>query len=158
MKVVAKDYTERLGLFQAKQPQIPFYSSVTEQLNPDLSTSYWVLNLISPVLFKSAAASALQSQDNATFVEVGPHSALQGPIRQNIQGAGKSADYIATLVRDMDASQALLSTAGNLWLNGITVDFHAVNGSPKAVKLLTNLPTYSWQYDGEYWLENRPKS
>lgn len=156
MKLVANGYARRLGGVKAKAPQVPFYSSVTEQTNPDLSASYWILNLICPVLFRSAVAAALHSQENVTFVEVGPHSALQGPIRQTIQGEEKTADYVATLVRDTDARQAILSTAGNLWLAGVpSIDLHAVNGAPANPKLLTDLPTYSWHYDGEYWNENR---
>ncbi|KAK0611428.1 acyl transferase domain-containing protein [Immersiella caudata] len=155
MKFVADSYAARLGSIQAKTPQIPFYSSVTAKSNPDLSEGYWIQNLVSPVLFKSAVAAALEAHDNATFVEIGPHSALQGPIRQTIQAANKTAEYIGTLIRDVDALQAALNAAGNLWLAGVSrIDLHAVNGSPAGVKFLTNLPSYSWNYT-ELWLENR---
>lgn len=154
MKLVAKDYAALLGTVNASQPQVPFYSSVTKGVNSDLSTSYWTENLVSPVLFKGAIQTALQSHDNLTFVEIGPHSALAGPIRQTIQSETKSnAGYIATLVRKKDAHLSMLSTAGNLWLAGIPdLDLNAVN---EGGELLTDLPTYSWHYDGEYWLENR---
>ena len=157
MKVVASDYAARLGIIKAKEPQVPFYPSATDQANPDLSTSYWIQNLVSPVLFMGAVQAALRSQDNVIFVEVGPHSALAGPIRQTIQSEGKpGAEYIATFVRDADAYQSMLSTAGNLWLAGVSsINLGTVNGEPEGGKLLTNLPTYSWNYDGEYWLENR---
>ncbi|OLN81992.1 Lovastatin diketide synthase LovF 19, partial [Colletotrichum chlorophyti] len=157
MKVVADAYAARLGTVEAKQPRVPFYSSVTKGVNSDLSTSYWTENLVSPVLFKGAVQTALQSHESLTFVEVGPHSALAGPIRQTIQGEGKTnAGYIPTLVRNEDAYQSILSTAGNLWLIGTpNLNLGAVNGNPEGGKLLTDLPTYSWHYDGEYWLENR---
>jgi SAM-dependent methyltransferase len=157
MKFVADDYAARLGTINANQPQVPFYSSVTKGVNSDLSTSYWTDNLVSPVLFKGAVQTALQSHENLTFLEIGPHSALAGPIRQTIQGEGKSnAGYIATLVRNEDAYHSILSTAGNLWLIGTPdLDLSAVNGKQDGRQLLTDLPTYSWHYDGEYWLENR---
>ncbi|KAF4945826.1 hypothetical protein FGADI_11645 [Fusarium gaditjirri] len=159
MKLVAHDYAARLGTVNASQPQVPFYSSVTRGVNSDLSTSYWTENLVSPVLFKGAIQTALQSHDNLTFVEIGPHSALAGPIRQTIQSEIKSnAGYISTLVRKKDAHMSILTTAGNRWLAGTPdLDLSAVNlhGKPEGGELLTDLPTYSWHYDGEYWLENR---
>jgi SAM-dependent methyltransferase len=159
MKLVAQDYAARLGTVNASQPQVPFYSSVTRGVNSDLSTSYWTENLVAPVLFKGAIQTALQSHDNLTFVEIGPHSALAGPIRQTIQSEIKSnAGYISTLVRKRDAHLSILSTAGNLWLAGTPdLDLSAVDldGRPEGGELLTDLPTYSWHYDGEYWLENR---
>lgn len=155
MQAVAKSYAARLGAVEAKTPAVPFYSSVTADSTPELSTQYWVQNLVSPVLFSSAVDAALQAHDNVTFVELGPHSALQGPIRQTIQASQKTAEYMGTLVRDTDAYQAVLSTAGNLWLSGYAgLDLHAANGSPDNVKFLTNLPNYSWNYT-ELWLENR---
>lgn len=176
MKAAAGDYAARLGTIEAAAPQVPFYSSVAAgQVNQDLSTAYWVENLVSPVLFKSAVQTALRSQDNVTFVEVGPHSALAGPIRQTVlgevnEGAEKAemkggkkpaaAEYISTLVRDADAYESMLNTAGQLWLAGApTLDLGAVeaglDGGHASGQLLTDLPTYSWHYDGSYWLENR---
>src|SRR5688572_6499048 len=115
MKLVAQDYAARLGTVNASQPQVPFYSSVTRGVNKDLSTSYWTENLVSPVLFRGAIQTALQSHNNLTFVEIGPHSALAGPIRQTFQSEIKSnAGYISTLVRRKDAHLSILSTAGNL--------------------------------------------
>ncbi|KAJ3942786.1 uncharacterized protein N0V96_007008 [Colletotrichum fioriniae] len=56
MKTAAADFTSRLeGLLENKEPQIPFYSSVTGEKNTDMSHTYWVRNVISPVLFNSAS-------------------------------------------------------------------------------------------------------
>ena len=155
MKVVASDYLYQLGTIDAKRPQVPFYSSVYGNTTNDLSSSYWVQNLVSPVLFKTAVQVLLadsSSSSNLAFVEVGPHSALAGPTRQILQSEGRSAEYIATLTRNTDAYQSVLQTAGNLWLAGVDVKLASVNPPGS---FLTDLPTYSWHYDGEYWVENR---
>lgn len=155
MKVVASDYLFQLGTINAKEPQVPFYSSVSGKITTDLSTSYWVQNLVSPVLFKTAVQVLLAdspSSSNLAFVEVGPHSALAGPTRQILQSEGRSAEYIATLTRNTEAYESVLRTAGNLWLASVDVNLAAVNPHGN---FLTDLPTYSWHYDGEYWVENR---
>ena len=155
MKVVASDYLYQLGAINAKVPQVPFYSSVTGKITTDLSASYWVQNLVSPVLFKTAVQALLaesSSSSNLAFVEVGPHSALAGPTRQILQSEGRPAEYIATLIRNTEAYESVLRTAGNLWLAGVDVNLAAVNPHGN---LLTDLPTYPWHYDGEYWVENR---
>jgi SAM-dependent methyltransferase len=153
MKAVASDYANRLGTINVKEPQVPFYSSVSGELCYDFSASYWVQNFVSPVLFKSAVQAVLANPpSNIAFVEVGPHSALAGPTRQILQGEGKSAEYIATLVRDADGLESVLRTAGNLWLAGFDVNLSAVNPPGE---FLTDLPTYAWYYSGEYWFETR---
>jgi SAM-dependent methyltransferase len=69
-----------------------------------------------------------------------------------IKSEGKPAEYIATLIRDTDGCGSVLRTAGNLWLAGVDVNLAAVNPSGN---FLTDLPTYPWHYDGDYWMENR---
>lgn len=72
-----------------KPPSLPFFSSVTggifgNQKGNDLGPKYWQTNLESPVLFKSAVSALLESHNfpNEIVLELGPHSALAGPLRQ----------------------------------------------------------------------------
>ncbi|KAK1594233.1 LOW QUALITY PROTEIN: beta-ketoacyl synthase domain-containing protein [Colletotrichum navitas] len=124
MQTAAEDFTSLLeGL-----PCVPFYSSVTGVKNTDMSHSYWVNNVLSPVLFSTAVRSVLDDFTSPVFVEIGPHSALAGPIRQILQFESRTAQYIPTL------------TAGELWLAGTTIDIAV---------FLTDLPTYPWHYDKE---------
>ncbi len=99
---------------------IPMISSVTGDIvsAEDLATAqYWALNLASPVEFEKAFASYLAySSQKASRIagktpvtdfsavthvlEVGPHSALQGPIREILRDhAGPKPQYVASLVR-----------------------------------------------------------
>jgi hypothetical protein len=154
MQAAAADFTSRLeGLqLQNKEPLIPFYSSVTGERNTDMSPAYWVRNAVSPVLFNNVIQTALDDFKSPVFVEIGPHSALAGPIRQILQLKNSTAQYIPTLIRNQHAVSSTLNTAGKLWLAGARVDIAAVNPPGD---YLTNLPTYPWQYDEEYWVESR---
>ncbi|OHX00905.1 beta-ketoacyl synthase domain-containing protein [Colletotrichum incanum] len=153
MKTAADDFTSRLeGLLQNKKPNVPFYSSVTGVKNIDMSHSYWVKNVVSPVLFNTAVQSVLDDFKSPVFVELGPHSALAGPIRQILQLKNRTAQYIPTLVRNQNAVSAVLKAAGELWLAGTNIDVAVVNPPGE---FLTDLPAYPWHYDKEYWLESR---
>ena len=72
-----------------KEPTKLFFSSVTGALigkSTALGAEYWQRNLESPVLFKAAISAILQHQvgKHALFLEIGPHSALAAPLRQNM--------------------------------------------------------------------------
>ncbi|KAI6309894.1 Type I Iterative PKS [Pyricularia oryzae] len=150
------------GIRSAYRPlQVPMYSSVTAGRIDQVSTAYYIRNMVSPVLFDGAVRALLRDFGTATppiFVEVGPHSAFAGPIRQILQSEparGATARYIPTLIRHRhDATALLRETAGNLWLAGVDVDLAAVN---PAGRRLADLPTYKWHYEPgrEYWTEAR---
>ena len=157
MKTIETKYRDLLGKrIHAKESLVPFYSSVLGSLmenNGLLSTSYWVKNLTSPVLFSSAVSSIVKTvSERKAFLEVGPHSALAGPVRQTLRSESQDAQYIATLIRNEDGMKNLLKAAGELWASNVDVNLEAVNPPGR---LLTDLPTYAWNYDGVYWYESR---
>ena len=157
MRTVEAKYRAFLGKdIHAQEPKVPFFSSVTGALLDNieiLSTAYWVRNLTSPVLFLSAVEAATEHIAGArAFLEIGPHSALAGPIRQIIRKVGKDAHYVSTLVRNDNALNCLLKSAGELWISGYKVDLNTINPPGH---ILTDLPTYPWNHDGEYWSESR---
>lgn len=94
MNLVAKEYTESLRTVKSPKPSnTHFYSSLLGRLsNPDeLDATYWVQNLTCPVRFDEAVNSMSQPMDDYKtgvnfLLELGPHSALQGPIKQILQG------------------------------------------------------------------------
>lgn len=105
----------------SNRPSVSFFSSVTGKrvTEPDeLGPSYWRRNLESPVLFYSAVSAILSevSQENL-FLEIGPHSALAGPLRQIFKNAHMKTtpSYVATLIRGTDGTESLLNTMGQLY-------------------------------------------
>ena len=157
MKTVESQYRSLLGNnVHATEPSVPFFSSVTGNLLEEggiLSTSYWVQNLVSPVLFFSAVTSTIERLGNPSmFLEIGPHSALAGPVRQTIRKLKRDDYYVPTLVRHEDSYKCLLKTAGELWSHKTMIRLTTVNPPGNT---LTDLPTYPWNYDGEFWCESR---
>ncbi|KAJ5379544.1 Fum1p [Penicillium cosmopolitanum] len=136
-----------------------FFSTVTSQAVQDpkeLDAAYWRRNLQSPVLFNDAVKSILADPENGqSFIEVGPHSALSGPLRQIFNASSLKTDpvYIPTLTRHADdARSQLLYTVGSAYLLGETVNFQETNGDGDT---LTNLPSYPWQHTGRHWHQSR---
>lgn len=90
MNLVAKEYTESLRAIKPPKPSTSrFYSSLLGRLakSSELDASYWVQNLTCPVRFDEAVNSMCQPIDDHKtgvnfLLELGPHSALQGPIKQ----------------------------------------------------------------------------
>lgn len=157
MKTVEAKYSNFLSqAIHAKEPTVPFYSSVTGGLSrkgENLSASYWLQNMVSPVLFFSAVSAIIDTVSQPlVFLEIGPHAALAGPVGQIMKKKAKEAHYVSTLVRNEDALMSLLKTAGELWLSNVDVMFESINPPGK---LLTDLPTYPWNYEGQYWYESR---
>ena len=85
MDDVATQYLESLRSVTPKaQTQVRFYSSVkgSSADTSTLNASYWVENMLSPVQFLDGVQSMynkLQGPD--VLVEIGPHSALEAPLK-----------------------------------------------------------------------------
>lgn len=141
------------------KPQAPhthFISSVyakTLSQASDFGPKYWQENLERPVLFHSAAKRLLEECSDASIhLEVGPHSALAGPLRQ-IYAEQKSSttQYWSSLTRGKDDTDALLETLGQMYCAGVNIRPLISPGA----QVLTQLPTYPWHYDQSYWNETR---
>lgn len=161
MLAVAEEYEKRLqSLAASKKPEVPFYSAVTSEKITEgnvLDAAYWVRNLTSPVLFSNAIQKLIDDRAfSKTFLEIGPHSALAGPLRQIFRANPSCKDeYIPSLIRGENASVGILKTAGELWLNNIVVDLETVSGKEK---FLVDLPLYPWHYEERLWSESRLSS
>lgn len=120
MSPIATKYEEMMKPHHTgtKGWKCPFYSSLYGKLadsKMELGPLYWKDNMVSPVLFFSAARQLLDDLPEITaMVEIGPHPALQGPVRQIIESKSPqpSVTYLGTLVRDKPAHDAVLTTLG----------------------------------------------
>ncbi|KJZ71022.1 hypothetical protein HIM_09587 [Hirsutella minnesotensis 3608] len=136
-------------------PSIPVVSSLTGEVmdgNTPFDPTYWVRNLVSPVLFSKAVGKLLERSGDGVFLEIGPHSALRGPLRQITAHVSKPCNYQSVLQRGSDSAVSFLSAIGSLYQQGVTVDlgsFFAGNAT------LSNLPTYPWDHTDSFWYESR---
>lgn len=152
------------------QSEAIFVSSVTgEPYNGCPGPDYWRANLESPVEF-SAAMTTICGLNRFHFLEIGPHSALEMPIKQILAEVGVaegSMQYDTAISRNKNSTKTALTLVGNLYLHGHDINLLLVNGldlssnfSSKAVqkaqyKVLPHLPPYRWIYDGLLWHEPR---
>jgi acyl transferase domain-containing protein len=141
----------------AKPPKKLFFSSVTgKQLTfeCDLGAKYWQRNLESPVLFRSAIRSIMEHEiaNDMVFLEIGPHSALAGPLRQIQTQHSNSSPYVSALIRNHNDVESFLTAIGALHSLNTLVDLTKVinRGSP-----LPDLPRYPWDHSQKFWYESR---
>ncbi len=137
-------------------PKIPFYSSVKGKVlheASDFGPQYWQDNLESPVLFRSAVRALLAgSKECSVHLEVGPHAALSGPLRQTYNETSMSINYVPTLVRGKDDTESFLEAVGQLYSLGIEISYPSVSEN---TQVLTDIPAYPWHYERSYWSETR---
>lgn len=174
MNRLSAPYLEAIKDIQAKDSKSgrQLFSSVTGCIvDPtELGPMSWVRNLIAPVLFYDAFHALLRPirdgirsmQNNVDFLlEIGPHSALKGPIEQIMKQHGiTGVGYQSVLLRGYDAVQTALATAGRLFVHGVNVDIEQINrytndDFPKAPQPLIDLPVYSWDHSRRFWSESR---
>ena len=153
---------------QVKLPRsdCTWISSVTGNivtLNRDrqaFSATYWVDNMVKPVLFAQAVERSLCDCPNlGACIEVGPHPALRGPVLDTLkQKCWSGVPYTSFLHRGQNDLRAASSAVGYLWerMTGhldIGRFLQAVGSQPS--QLIKGLPSYSWDHRRRYWRESR---
>ncbi|KAI9741637.1 MAG: polyketide synthase [Cirrosporium novae-zelandiae] len=176
MRLISDEYYDHLRDIQAPKElgNTIFSSSVTgkriesvSEIGPD----YWVRNMVQPVLFSSSLHNMCLSRASKdptknghsvdVLVEIGPHSALAGPIRQTLtlpELKDLPISYTSCLVRKVDAVKTMQDMACVLLSKGYRVNMNAVNfptGAPPDLQVVTDLPTYPWSHKIEHWQESR---
>ncbi|KAI4601070.1 putative PKS/NRPS-like protein biosynthetic cluster [Pestalotiopsis sp. 9143b] len=158
MQDVGVRYQQLLeGCITPRDPIVPYYSTVTNRFvtaGKDLGASYWVDNLISPVRFHSGVKAILSHSQltGSPHVEIGPHSALAGPLKQIYKEVGTEPQYMSLLTRNADARKSVLKAVGQLFAAGVDIDFAAMYPMGST---LPNVPSYAWHREGNYWHESR---
>ena len=179
MNVIANDYHMTMGILESGQRSefIPMISSVTRDVvaNESLSTAdYWVRNLTSVVDFEAAFSKLLAQSDKKPrkqlgraiprdlwvthVLEIGPHNTLQGPVRECLRAVSgaKVPTYVPSLIRNVDASIALLEAIGTLHCGGYSINILLANGLGNLARPIPpDLPKYPFNHKQSYWKESR---
>lgn len=179
MLPLEKSYSEALRAHLTKERKfdqdVLFASPVTgtrvEDAN-DIGPEHWVRNMTSPVLFADSFRNMIVTEhpDGTTtqnvdlVVEIGPHSTLAGPVRQNLQNMpslkGLSVAYGFCLERSRDAVLTIQTLAGLLACKGypiVTSQVNALEGK-SGLQLVPDLPSYPWNHNQRFWHESRISS
>lgn len=174
MKPLGQEYEDLLekymGLPVAPPPAadylaVTWISSVYgEPVSAKIMPSYWRKNLESPVLFHDAAKQLLKGT-KLHLIELGPHSAMEMPLKQTVKELKIKEGHIhydSAIIRKKNGVHSVLNLMGQLFLHGHNVSFIDVNHVETADapivqgKVLTDLPPYSWTYDSHVlWNEGR---
>ncbi|RAK95751.1 type I polyketide synthase [Aspergillus ibericus CBS 121593] len=180
MREVSERYYTALGNLEAsskRRRKPPFMvSSVTGTLVSNerlVEPEYWVNNMVSPVLFHDAVSYLCSQTGKASkkidgshrrtvainhLLEIGPHSALQGPCRDIVNAVKKNdkVSYVPLLMRNRSALECVMEAAGRLHCSGYPVRLSSINqdGEVKA-RVLGDLPEYPFNHSTSYWHESR---
>ncbi|KAE8839561.1 hypothetical protein HRS9122_06166 [Pyrenophora teres f. teres] len=131
-----------------------------------VSPKYWRKNLESPVQFNEAVRQ-LQLRAGQAFqmaIEIGPHAALQGPLKQIFESTKAQGiqppSYTHALSRGKDDVSSILVMAGRLFQEDCQIDLEAVNSfsdsnSLRTPRICLDMPTYSYSYGPIIYHENR---
>ncbi|KAI2758968.1 hypothetical protein DTO006G1_6365 [Penicillium roqueforti] len=140
-------------------------SSVTEgqrMAKEILTESYWVDNMCNTVLFSGAVAQAvLEAGPFDMTIEIGPHPALKGPVTSTLEEFGCEAPYTGLLSRAKNDVHELSANLGFIWmhLGSGSIQFDTVDKLLSGFKgnreVLTNLPSYPFDHQREYWTGSR---
>lgn len=128
---------------------------------------HWVGSLIKPVQFIDAFTDMVLGDIDPSgssvdaIIEVGPHTALGGPIRQILELPefnGLQLPYFGCLVRNANARDSMQALAASLLREGYPLNMEAINfplGKSSEVRVLTDLPSYPWNHQKRHWAESR---
>lgn len=169
MQLVGDEYLQRLQGLKSNycSDSVRFFSTVTgKEKSSGFGPEYWVDNLVSQVRFSSAlellGRELGQARAPVNFIELGPHKALAGPLRQSLaalqERGSLSYNYIPTLSRGENDRKALMETGVSLFKTGSDLDIGVLaslalgNSTPAVVK---DLPPYHWDHTTPHWVESR---
>ena len=181
MDAISREYVEKIGHLQqreGKASNVQMVSSVSGTLVSPCelqSVSYWARNLVSPVKFFGAVNFVCASRQKAnrkkldgshrhniqlnSFLELGPHAVLQGPIRDILesQAGSNMMTYNSVIFRHRSSIMTLMEAMGSLHQIGFSVDLARVNtpGAQHPLKTLVDLPEYPFNHSKLYWHESR---
>ena len=180
MQSIAKDYLQSLQHIRTTNPtstdNVRMFSSLTGRLveSTELGPQYWVDNMTCQVKFFQAFKSlvhftASKQQRRGTekpfanfIIEIGPHAALKGPLRQMLNsdyGKAESMTYCSVLERNSNAATTALTVAGQLFAHGYAVNISRANNpqqlNSQPLAHLVDLPPFPWNRSYRYWHEGR---
>ncbi|GAB1190868.1 hypothetical protein APSETT444_000033 [Aspergillus pseudonomiae] len=135
-------------------------SAATEGNIQAFSATYWVENMVKPVLFSQAVERSLGSCHNiGVCIEIGPHPALRGPVLDTLKSKGSSgALYISMLHRGQNDLNAASYAVGSLWermAERLDMGRFLQNLGNQPLQLIKELPAYPWDHTRRYWRESR---
>ncbi|WP_208679504.1 type I polyketide synthase [Streptomyces sp. ID38640] len=149
---IREELLEVLAPLAPRASEVPFFSTVTGEWldTAEMDAGYWFRNLRQTVRLEPAVRELL-ALDHRVFVEVSPHPVLTMPVQETAEAAGADAVVTGTLRRDDGGLSRLYTSLGELYVNGVEVDWSPAFAASRPG--VVELPTYAFQRR-RYWLES----
>lgn len=130
MEPIREAFLEALARLRPRPARLPIVSTVTgrEIAGEALDALYWWRNVREPVLFQPAVERALALGFD-TFLELGPHVTLAGPLGACLAHRGVQGFVQASLHREQDELDTLWAALAALWVRGRPLDWEGVLGA-----------------------------
>jgi acyl transferase domain-containing protein/NADPH:quinone reductase-like Zn-dependent oxidoreductase len=178
LQVAAAEYEESVGSLEPGKdtwPTAVMVSSVTGNIEDAQilrTVHYWIENMLQPVQFSKALTALCcpvgLSKNNSPnvnlLIEVGPHNALQGPVRDTckVQPSAAAVAYFAAMKRFTPGDTTFLTVLGQLWSYGVELNLDLANSLDGNLgehnlqkKVMTNLPEYPFDHSRTYMYTGR---
>ncbi|MUG96552.1 SDR family NAD(P)-dependent oxidoreductase [Scytonema sp. UIC 10036] len=152
MAPMLKEFEQVANGVTYNQPRIPLVSNVTGKLaDENIATAqYWVNHVNQCVLFAISMETS-RTLGCEVFLEIGPKPILLGMGRECLPDSALS--WLPSVRPGVPEWQQLLSSLGELYVRGVSVDWLGFEGDYERNKVV--LPTYPFQRQ-RYWIENTP--
>ncbi len=151
MNPILDEFEEAAQKVNYAPPKIKLISNLSGRLVEEAhitNANYWRAHIRQPVQFETGMQS-LEQLDCQTFIEIGPQPVLVSLGRQCL--TGNKGRWLPTLRRDRADWQQLWQSAGELFVQGIALDWSTDN---EVSHQRVPLPTYPFQRQ-RYWLDMR---
>jgi acyl transferase domain-containing protein/acyl carrier protein len=150
MNGIKSELTRSLESIRPARACVRLLSTVTgtHLAGEELDAVYWGRNLREPFCF-SEVITNLINEGYDSFLEISPHPAAVGPIRQCLAQQERDGLVTASLVREQDERSAMLSSLARLYTEGYDVRWEALY---PAGGRCVSLPTYPWRRE-RYWYD-----
>ncbi|WP_084655391.1 type I polyketide synthase [Nocardia altamirensis] len=128
MRDCLPEFAADMPCIQPEEGSIPFYSTVTGGRidGAHLNGLYWTDQVVRPVLFAEAVGAMIDA-NISSFVEVGPHPALNGMLKSLLRHHDRAGVAVPSLVRDVDDLSVMLAALGELHVRGHEVRWSGVD-------------------------------
>ncbi|MGF1937066.1 MAG: acyltransferase domain-containing protein [Nostoc sp. ChiQUE02] len=130
-------------------PNLPLVSNLTGEFMPSgfiPDANYWSRHLRETVQFVSGI-NTLAKQGYNSFLEIGPHPTLVNMGKRCFQS--ENSIWLSCLKKGQQDWQMLLESLGELYINGVNVDWVAFNKPYSRRRIF--LPTYPFECQ-RYWI------
>ncbi|NEO90106.1 MAG: SDR family NAD(P)-dependent oxidoreductase [Moorea sp. SIO3G5] len=149
MKPILPEFEAVANQITYHQPKVPIISNVTGvTADKSIATAkYWVNHVLEPVRF-AQSMETLHQKGYEIFLEIGPKPILLGMGRQCLPE--QVGVWLPSLREGVDQWQQMLSSLGQLYVQGVKVDWSGFDREYSRNKVV--LPTYPFQRE-RYWIE-----